>query len=89
MISVLGLKVGFPVQTTLVYRFAHSVTGAGENSFLFITLSLINHSCAPNVYLDDCDGSGHEVKVIATKAISKGEEVTHCYTREFKFRDED
>ena len=59
------------------------VTGAGENSFLFITLSLLNHSCAPNVYLDDCDGSGHEVKVIATKAISKGEEVTHCYTRGF------
>ena len=45
-------------------------------------MSLTNHSCAPNV-LVDMEDSFLELEVRATKDISKGEEVTTCYTRGF------
>jgi len=49
---------------------------------LFLSTSLLNHSCAPNVVRDGFTNSAlaHEVKVRAIKDISKGEEVTNCYT---------
>ena len=46
---------------------------------LFPSKALMNHSCAPNVYLD-LDVSGHGLEVRAIKNISKGEEVTSCHT---------
>nr|ALS05290.1 histone-lysine N-methyltransferase SMYD3 isoform X2 [Paracalanus parvus] len=51
---------------------------------LFLTSSLSNHSCSPNVYVEKyfCDeDSCYRHKAIAIKDISKGEEVTQCYTR--------
>ena len=50
-----------------------------DKSRLYLSTSLINHSCAPNVLYDPTDDLGNEVKVRAIKDISKGEEVTECY----------
>ena len=54
-----------------------------DTLLLFITSSLLNHSCAPNVFMDKVKGGdqGQDTIVIATKDISKGEEVTDCYIR--------
>ena len=49
---------------------------------MFIASSLINHSCAPNVHLDDISDSDNGLEVKAIKDIRKGEEVTFCYTKE-------
>ena len=55
---------------------------------LFLSPSLINHSCVPNVMLEGDMDSVHmnQIKVRAIKDISKGEEVTECYTGGFLTR---
>ena len=57
-----------------------------DKTRLFLSNSLINHSCAPNVFYDTNDDLENEVKVIASKDISKGEEVTECYIGGFNTR---
>ena len=53
-----------------------------DSLLLVVTPTLINHSCAPNACVRKQDNwPGYGVKVIAIKDISKGEEVTECYTR--------
>merc|ERR1712227_679633 len=57
-----------------------------EGDYFFFTLSLINHSCAPNV--EECflpkesEDQDFEHELRAIKDISKGEEITIFYLRE-------
>ena len=51
---------------------------------LFLSSSLLNHSCAANVFLEKI--SDDDARVIATKDISIGEEVTECYSVGFMTR---
>jgi len=51
--------------------------------FLFLSQSFLNHSCAPNVKVNKTDDTGLEASIVAIKDISKGDEVTDCYTEGF------
>ena len=45
---------------------------------LFVNSAFMNHSCAPNATLFGNLESGNGLEVLASKDISKGEEISHC-----------
>ena len=60
--------------------FFGSCFGFDGKLTLFLSPAFLNHSCAPNVFIDGISDPVSEFTVIATKDISKGEEVTQCFT---------
>ena len=58
--------------------FSNSLENRARDTLsLFLTPCLLNHSCAPNAFKEKHVGG--EIRVLAAKDISKGEEVTECY----------
>ena len=61
---------------------SNSVHRTDGDQMLFLSNSLMNHSCAPNVIVHQrYTAAADELEVRALKDILKGEEVTQCYTR--------
>jgi len=63
------------------------VSGAGDlhlawhpvASAVYTAQSLLNHSCAPNVYYSTINNSSHQMDVIAATPIAAGQEITTSY----------
>lgn len=61
-----------------------------EGSGLFPTHRFLNHSCSPNAEIRfESDGKGYELKVVATKDIAPGQEITIAYLDDEDCDDDD
>lgn len=69
-----------PFQSKMMRVYKANAFGSGQlDNFLFLDISLLNHSCVPNAEMATEPREGEEMAIVAIKPIAKGEEVLICY----------